>query len=398
MGKLFGFLASKKYYSKGNQNNNPTKQDPFVWPIIPEEAKEKVMELLNKGEISVSDEVDKFADDFKKYIGVNYCIPENNGTAALHSAFFSIGVQPGDEVISPSYTYWATAMPAAALGARLVFAESDPNTLNISAEDIAKKITPKTKAIVIVHLWGLPCDMDAIMKVAKDKNVPVIEDASHAHGSEFRGKKIGTFGDISCFSFQGTKLIPAGEAGMMLTNNKDLFEKGICLGHYERAKKLDSDMKRYGNTGFGFKYRMSPLHAAIGRVLLKDFGRTLEITTANAEKMRRMLGSLKGFINYEAPQYVKRVHFENVIKYDEKIAGIPKAKMLSKLSGLGFAESRYPLLHQQPYYVEKGSDPNCLPITQDFVTKLVKFPMFRIKDDAQLESYLAKVQESYSKI
>ncbi|MHA1819615.1 MAG: DegT/DnrJ/EryC1/StrS family aminotransferase [Promethearchaeota archaeon] len=390
-------MGKKKDNNKKKEHKK--KKDILKWPVVPERAKKRVMDLLDKGEISISSEVDKFNDAFKKYIGVKYSIPECNGTAALYSAFFAIGVGPGDEVITPSYTYWATAMPASVLGAKIIFAESNPKTFNIDPEDVKKKITPKTKAIVPVHLWGLPCEMDELREVADEHNIYIIEDASHAHGAEYKGKKIGTLGDIACFSLQGSKLLPAGEGGFMVTNNKEFYEKGVTLGHYERIKKLSDRYNKYERTGFGFKFRMSPLHAAIGRSLLETYDKYNEEITRAALKVRRAIGELKGFINYEPPSYIKRVYYENLMDYDEKISGVPREKLLSKvkLALLNVSATRYPLLHQQTYFVERGSDPHGLPVTEALVSRLFRFPSYKGYDEEVIDEFIEKFKRFYTK-
>ena len=192
-----------------------------------------------------------------------------NGTAALDAALFVLGIKQGDEVICPSYTYWATAMPAVTLGAKVVFCEVDPKSLNMDPEDFRKKITPMTKAVIPVHLWGLPCEMDEIIAVARENKIAVIEDACHTHGAEYKGKKMGTLGDFGIFSFQASKNLPGGEGGMLITDNENYYYQAVTLGHYRRAADLPENYSKYQHTCLGFKHRMSPLHAAITRVQLK---------------------------------------------------------------------------------------------------------------------------------
>ena len=375
------------------------KRDPLKWPYVPDKAKKKIMKLLDDGAISTDDEVDKFADDFKKYIGTKYSIPECNGTSALYSAFFALGVGPGDEVIVPTYTYWATAMPAAALGAKIVFAESNNDTFNIDPKDVKKKITDKTKVIVPVHLWGLPCEMDELKEIATENNVYIVEDASHAHGSSYKGKKIGSIGDISCFSFQGSKLLPAGEAGMMLTDNEEFHSKATTLGHYERVSKLNNDYSKYARTGFGFKFRMSPLHAAIGRALLSEYDKYNAITTRNVLKMREAIGELDGFIDYRPPDYIKRVYYENLMDYDESKSSIKRSDLLNrmKLMSMKVSATRYTLLHQQPYFTERGSDPNGLPVTDNLMDRLFTFPVYKTDDMEAVDKWISKFTKFYKK-
>ncbi|MHA1341996.1 MAG: DegT/DnrJ/EryC1/StrS family aminotransferase, partial [Promethearchaeota archaeon] len=302
--------------------------------------------------------------------------------------------------ICPSYTYWATAMPATVLGAKIVFAEIDEKTFNIDPEDVRKKITEKTKAIVPVHIWGLPCEMDSLMEIAEQHDIYIIEDASHAHGTSYKGKMIGNIGHISCFSFQGSKLLPAGEGGAMLTNNEEFYDRAIALGHYQRAKNLKSEYKKYGNTSLGFKFRMSPLHAAIGRVLLNEFPSYNAVITRNTIKVREEISQLKGFIDYKPPDYIKRVFYENVMDYNENISKIPRDHLLKriKLAMLKVNPSRYPLLHQQPFFQEQGYDMHALPKTENIVSRLFRFPIFRTRDDDAIEKWLAKFKKAFKEL
>ena len=248
-------------------------QKPLLrWPKMGKEEEEMVLKLLRGGEISQSDIINDLSKEFAEFIGIKYALPKVNGTACLLSAFYSLGIGKGDEIIAPTNTYWASVMPAAFLGAKIVFCESDPTTLCIDPNDIEKKVTDKTKAVVPVHLYGYPCEMDRIMEIAEKNNLYVIEDASHAHGAVYKGKKIGTIGDVAAFSLQGSKVIPAGEAGILVTNNQDIYEKSVALGHYNKINGLESDTyKKYHRTGLGLKHRLNPLNAAIGLCQLRKF-------------------------------------------------------------------------------------------------------------------------------
>lgn len=172
-----------------------------------------------------------FENKFAALCGVKYGLAMNSGTAALHSALFAVGVGPGDEVILPSYTWHATASAVLCCGAKPVFCDIDSRTLTLCPEDMQSRITPKTKAVIPVHLWGNPCQMDKIMDIAKTRNLKVVEDSSHAHGALFKGKSVGSWGDIGCFSLQGAKAVSAGEGGIAVCSNSDYFNRMLALGH-----------------------------------------------------------------------------------------------------------------------------------------------------------------------
>ncbi|MGB9717038.1 MAG: DegT/DnrJ/EryC1/StrS family aminotransferase [Thermoproteota archaeon] len=187
--------------------------DIFAWPIITREVEEAVLEVLRAGKMSDVDVTQKFEEEFAQWLGVEYALAHNTGTAALHSAMFGIGIGKGDEVICPSITYWASCLQVYSLGGTVVFADIDPETLCIDPMDIEHWITPRTKAIMVVHYLGMPADMDAIMKIAERNGLMVIEDCSHAHGALYKGRMVGTFGDVAGFSLMSGKSLACGEGG-----------------------------------------------------------------------------------------------------------------------------------------------------------------------------------------
>jgi len=365
-------------------------EDALRWPRLTEDDEQAVLELIRRNDISVSDEPKKLEKEFAEYIGAKYVLAEVNGTAAIFSALFVLGIIEGDEVICPSYTYWATAMPAAVLKAKVIFCEVDPHTFNMDSKDFQRKISSRTKAVIPVHLWGLPCEMDEIMSIAKKHGIAVIEDASHAHGAEYKGEKIGTIGDFAAFSFQASKNLPGGEGGMLVTDNQEYYNKAITLGHYRRAAELPEPYSKYQHTSWGFKFRMSPLHAAITRVQLRNLDYKNHIRNANIEKLLKTLDELPGFHIYQTPGYMKRVYYENDVAYDEEETGVSLDRLIEMLRAEGaiVRRDRYHLLHQQPYFVERGSDPMDLPITRELNEKIIALPTFPGDDGNLVEQYI----------
>lgn len=383
----------------GGQRAITLDQDALLrWPVLGEEEVTAVRELVLKGEISSSGVVDELAAAFARFTGAKHAIPHVNGTACMLAAFHACGVGPGDEVIAPANTYWATVMPAAFLGARIVFCESERNSLCIDPADIERKVTPRTRAIVPVHVYGHPCDMDRIVEIATSHGIDVIEDASHAHGTAYRGKKIGTFGRCAAFSLQGSKILPAGEGGILVTNDDDVFEDAILLGHYERVGTLPSDRKRYHRTGLGFKHRLSPLHAAIALCQLRKFPEINARITRNCERFRAAIKEIPGtgFHVPGVPAHVERGYFMNQVIYDDGDGIIPRKDLVPVLvsEGLRVGQSRYDLLHRQPYFTERGADPDDLAFTRDLVERLVSFPNFPWDEDGALvDQYVAGIEK-----
>ena len=255
----------------GDKTITKDNSDMFKWPIVTKEHEEAVLEVLRKGGMSGTDVTMKFEDEYAKEIGMKYALASNTGTAAIHCGLYGLGVCVGDEVICPTLTYWASVAQVYSLGATPIFADVDAETLCVDAADIEKRITPRTKAIVVVHYAGMPADMDAIMAVAKKHGVKVFEDCSHAHLSLYKGKQVGTLGDASGFSLMTGKSFAIGEGGIMFTNDQRVYERAMLFGHYARHGNVElEDLKKY--TGIpcgGYKYRMHQLTSAFGRVQLK---------------------------------------------------------------------------------------------------------------------------------
>lgn len=382
-------------------NNGPKaitmdQEKALKWPVLTEEDEQAVLSLIRKNEISVSEEQEKLEKDFAEYLGAKYTLAEVNGTSALYAALFALDIGPGDEVICPSYTYWASAMPAAVLGAKVIFCEVYTDSLGMDVEDFKRKITPKTKAVIPVHLWGVPCEMDEIIAAARENNIAVIEDACHAHGAEYKGRKAGTLGDFGIFSFQASKNLPGGEGGMLVTDNKDYLHKAITLGHYRRTAALPEKYSKYQHTCMGFKHRMSPLHAAITRVQLKTLDEKNRIRQKNIEKLLKVLEELPGFHVYWPPSYIKRVYYENDIVYRGEETGVPIDRLIDMLTAEGAVvrRDRYPLLHQQPYFTERGSNPDDLPITREINEHIIALPTFPLDDGSLVDQYI----EAFKKI
>lgn len=209
--------------------------DMFVWPIITKEDEDAVLDVLHRRAMSGTDVTKLFEKDFSKWQGCEFALAFSSGTAAIHAAMFACKVGIGDEIIVPSITYWASAAQVFSLGGTPVFAEIDPDTLCLDPKDIEYRITKRTKAIVVVHYCGHPADMDSIMEIAKRHNLKVIEDFSHAQGGLYKGRKLGTIGDVGATSLMTGKSFAIGEGGMLVTNNREIYDRAIIFGHHDGA-------------------------------------------------------------------------------------------------------------------------------------------------------------------
>jgi perosamine synthetase len=383
-----------------NLSHGPTNK----WPDLSSDDEDAVLQIIRDGNISTHPIIREIEKAYANFTGQAYSLAHNNGTSALLAAFHSIGLQPGDEVLVPSATFWASVLPMLWVGAVPVFCESEKERLGLDPLDLEKKITPKTRAIVVVHLWGLPSKMTEIFEIAKKYKLKIIEDASHAHGAYWRDRPCGSLGDVSVFSLQGDKLAPAGEGGIFLCNNYEYYEKAVCLGDITRIIELQTPARRFAATSFGIKTRIAPLSAAIGCNQLKKIKKHNEIRGQNIKYLSDKLEKM-GFHTFLPPNHVKRVYFEFLIRFDEAKNVLPMGLLSEALKqeGCQVAAPRYPLLHQQPFFTEGAfkevlrlppehqlpSYETCsLPYTERANNSLLKLPSFSSRDNGILEQYV----------
>ncbi|MEM8874750.1 MAG: DegT/DnrJ/EryC1/StrS family aminotransferase [Planctomycetota bacterium] len=324
--------------------------DAERWPVLTDEDESAVLEILRDGDLTTHPVTQALEADYRNYFGTTHALAHCNGTTALMAAFFALDLQSGDEVIVPSATWWSSALPMLWLGALPIFTDCESDRLGLCPSDVEAKITPRTKAIVVVHLWGMPARMTELLDIAKRHGLAVIEDASHAHGARWNDRPVGTLGDIGVFSLHGHKLAPAGEGGMLLTDNNAFFERATLLGDVNRVYQLDSPAKRFAATGFGIKTRMAPLCAAVGRVQLKHLDTRNAERNANIMYLAQRLEPL-GIHTFQSPSHVERVYFEFLTLNNTSIQTQTLIERLQE-EGCHVRTGRYPLLHQQPFFTE----------------------------------------------
>ena len=264
---------SKLALMGGSKAVNLEAGDMYKWPIVNQAMEDGVLQVLRDGNMSGTDITKKFEQAYAEWIGTKYALGHSTGTAALQCAMYGVGLGVGDEIICPSITYWASCVQALTLGASVVFADIDPKTLCIDPNDIERHISPRTKAIMVVHYLAYPADMDPIMAIAKKHNLKVIEDVSHAHGALYKGKIVGSFGDVAGYSLMSGKSLAVGEAGMMTTNSREIYERAIVFGHYERHNEITDEKLKAGAflPWGGYKYRMHQLSSVVGIEQLKKY-------------------------------------------------------------------------------------------------------------------------------
>ena len=247
----------------------------FKWPIMGQEDYDAAMDVIVKNKFSGNDITEKFQAEFADWIGSKYAVCFTNGTMSLQVAMYGIGLSKGDEIICPTKTYWASIASAYCFGAVPVFANINDD-LVLDPNDLERCLSPKTKAIMVVHYLGMPCDMDAIMAFAKKHNLKVIEDVSHAQGGKYKGKRLGTFGDVAGMSLMSTKSFAAGELGILVTDDVTIYERALAYGHYEKNCSkyitVNKDLEPYFFIPHGaIKGRANQVCSALARVQLKYY-------------------------------------------------------------------------------------------------------------------------------
>ena len=328
----------------------------FGSPLIEQAEIDEVVDTLRSGWIGTGPKTHKFEEAFKKHTGANYALALNSCTAALHLALKVIGIGPGDEVIVPSLTFASTVSTVVHCGATPVFADSKRETQNIDPEDIERKITKRTKAIIVVHLAGRPCEMDRIMQIAKKHNLKVVEDAAHAVEAEYHGKKIGTIGDIGCFSFYVTKNLVTAEGGMVVTNNEAYAKRMRILSLHG----LSADAwNRYGTDGYkhyevveaGYKYNMTDIQASLGLHQLARLDAHYKRRVEIWDRYNAAFADLPLVLPASIPPDIKHGRHIYTIFVEKERTGITRDEFLTEMKKRNIGTGvHFRALHVQPFY------------------------------------------------
>ncbi|WP_455645327.1 DegT/DnrJ/EryC1/StrS family aminotransferase [Methanosphaera sp.] len=351
-------------------------------PIISDEEIEAVTEVLKSGMLAQGSVVEEFQNEFAKYVEAGYGIATTSGTTALHTALIAADIKPGDEIITTPFTFAATSNSILYSQATPVYADIDPKTFNLDPEKIEEKITDKTKAIMPVHLYGQPADMDAIMEIAEKHDLKVIEDAAQAHGAVYHGKKIGSIGDLGCFSFYPTKNMTTGEGGMVTTNDEDLAEKsGMIRAHGES--------KRYEQSLLGYNYRMTNIAASIGLVQLKHIDEFNAKRNENAAYLNEGLADVEGITTPYTADDVTHVFHQYTIRVSKDRDAF-KEYLTDNEIGTGV---HYPIvLYKQPYYQTLGITGNC-PEAEKAASQVISLPVHPSLTTEELDTIIETVKK-----
>ncbi len=356
---------------------------PIAKPIIGEDEIRAVTEVLRSGVIAEGQKVKDFETAFAEFTGTSFAVAVNSGTAALHAVLLARRIGPGDEVITTPFSFVATANSVLFTGAKPVFADIREDTFNIDPQSIVEKISPKTKAIIPVHLYGQASDMKAIMDIAEDKDLIIIEDACQAHGATFEGKNVGSFGE-GTFSFYPTKNMTTGEGGIITTNDKNVSEKA-------RMIRSHGSKQRYLHEMLGFNLRMTDIAAAIGIVQMGKIGDFNRARINNAQYLTRSLKKIKGLILPHVDKRCGHVFHQYTIRIRGEISRDEVVSSLNKMDiGTGIY---YPLpIHKQPYYNELGYD-DYLPVSEMASKEVISLPVHPSLSKLDLDTISGKLRE-----
>jgi len=340
-------------------------------PLLNGNEKKYVNDCLRTNWISSAGKyVQLFEEKFSQYCGAKFGIATTSGTTALHLALSAAGIGFGDEVIMPTFTIASPAFATLYCGAKPVFIDAQSDTWNIDPEKIEAKITKRTKAIIPVHIYGHPCDMTAIMRIARKYKLLVIEDAAEAHGAEYKGRKVGGIGHVNCFSFYGNKIITCGEGGMVVTSDKIIAERCRSLKDLSFLKE-----KRFWHKELGFNYRMTNIQAALGLAQFEKINKYINMRRKNAALYNSLLKNVPGIVTPIEKSGVKNVHWMYSILIDQKFK-ISRKRFMERLRAKGIETRTFFLpLHNQPIFKKmKYASRKRYPIAEDIARRGLYLP------------------------
>jgi len=343
-----------------------TRSKPFPpYPVISDDEKNAVLDVLNSGNLSTfvaspgenflgGKKIQEFEKGFSNYIGTKYAVAFNSATSALHAAVAAVGVNPGEEVIVPPYTFTSTATSVLMHNAIPIFSDVTNDTFCLDPKKLENVISPLTKAIIPVHLFGHPTDMDEIVDFAKKNSLKIIEDCAQAPGALYKGKKVGTIGDCGIFSFQETKNMMTGEGGMLVTNDDEIAKTAQMIRNHGEVLHPSEKKRTYKSEILGYGYRMTELEASLGVVQLKKLDKMNDVRIKLTNYLTEKLNKIDGF-HHTTLDYVKHVYYVYAFTYDEKIVGISRDKFCEAMiaEGIPVSGGYVKPLYLNPLYQEK---------------------------------------------
>jgi len=364
---------------------------PIAYTELTNSEIEAAIRVLKSGLLRQGKECEAFEKEFAEKVGAKYAVTCSSGSAALHLAYMAV-LEPEDEVLIPSFTFIATASMVVMAGGKPIFCDVDKETFLIDLEDAEKKITPKTKAIAPVHLFGNPCDINAIQTFAKKHELIIIWDAAQAHGARYKEKDIGSFDDMVCYSFYPTKNMFVGEGGMICTNNSDLYYKLKYMRSHGQTEK-------YYHTMLGLNYRMTDVEAAIGRTQLKRLDDMLTIRRRNADILNKGLEDIPGIHPQMITPESEHAWHQYCIIVESESFVLTRDELAKQLNEKGIATGvHYPRgLHQQPIFREKYKKITLLN-TEYLAQNILALPVHHGLSQRDIEKIVEVIREIRKKL
>ena len=379
---------------------------PYAQQWVDEEDIQEVLETLKSDYLTTGPKINEFEDKLKEAAGAKYAVAVANGTAALHAACFAAGIGEEDEVITTPMTFAASANCALYMGARPIFADIDPRTYNIDPKDIQSKITSRTKAIIPVHFTGQPCDMDLILKLARDNGLAVIEDGAHALGAEYKGRKIGSIGDMTTFSFHPVKHITTGEGGAVTTNSEALYNKLMMFRTHGITRDSKQLLKNEGPWYYeqhflGYNYRMTDIQAALGVKQLEKLPLFLQKRRAYVEKYNKAFSNIDELIIPHQLEAVKSSWHLYIIQLKLDKLNIGRRDVFEALREKNIGVNvHYIPVYDHPYYRKLGYRQGQCPNAEKLYAGIITLPLFpKMKEeeaDYVIESLLEVIENGKS--
>lgn len=351
---------------------------PYGKQTIEQDDIQAVVDVLKSDFLTTGPKIAEFEQTVADYVGAKYAIAISNGTSALHAACFAAGIGPGDEVITTPLTFAASANCVLYCGGTPVFADVDPKTYNIDSEDIRRKITDRTKAIIAVHLAGQPCDMDAIHSIAREHGLIVIEDGAHALGSVYKGKKVGSMSDMTTFSFHPVKPITTGEGGMIVTDNEDFYKKMILFRSHGITRD-DSMMTRndgpwfYQQFDLGYNYRITDIQCALGCSQMKKLDRFLARRKEIVARYNEAFADCDNIITpYQLSDTESGWHL-----YIVQVKNCDRRKVFENMREKGIGVNvHYIPVYMHPYYQEHGYENVHCANAEEIYSHIISLPLY----------------------
>ncbi len=387
----------------------------FRWPQYGQSEKEVLRAALDGDGSSFYRSLPELEAKWREYNEVPFAKTHMNGSSALLSMYFALDLPPGSEVMVPSYTFFSTITSLRFLDLVPVFVDIDPRTATFDVEHARKVMNPRVRAVVPMHSWGLPCEMDHICDFAKEHDLSVLEDAAHAHGASMQGKKMGAWGRMGIFSFQASKPLPGIEGGMGVYQNREDYERATILGHYGAVSSSapasaggfapDSPYRKYVGTGLGMKLRMHPLAAVLILKQLEKLDEQNEIINSQVRKINDRICQLPGLSEPVCRKDQDRVYYSgNMIFLDEAAAGVSRAAVAKALRAEGVSLSvwEYPENHKYAIYSEPQwwhhpiNVPKVLPGCEEVNSRAINLSLFRQEAPELVEQYIKAFEKVWA--